>query len=132
MPPPQTGSVSRRYGVARRAANREEEPRPVPGLRIASHGKEATMNAKRTLAGLVGLWALAAGCKNDVSGPQTGASGRIVFQSTQPGGTPDLLVMDPDGNNVQTLLGGPATDQSPAASPDGSRIAFSSDRAGDF
>ena len=59
-------------------------------------------------------------------------SGRIVFQSTRPGGTPDLLVMDPDGSNVQTLLGGAATDQSPAASPDGSRIAFSSNREGDF
>src|SRR6267143_2117956 len=59
-------------------------------------------------------------------------SGRIVFQSTRPGGTPDLLVMDPDGSNVQTLLDDPATDQSPAVSPDGSRIAFSSNRDGDF
>jgi dipeptidyl aminopeptidase/acylaminoacyl peptidase len=32
------------------------------------------MNAKRTLAGLVGLWALAIGCNNDVSGPRTGAA----------------------------------------------------------
>jgi Tol biopolymer transport system component len=55
-----------------------------------------------------------------------------VFQSTRPGGTPELLVMDPDGSNVQTLLGGPATYQSPAVSPDGSRIAFSSNRDGDF
>src|SRR2546427_4823739 len=32
------------------------------------------MNAKGTLVGLMGLWALAAGCNNDVSGPQMGAA----------------------------------------------------------
>src|SRR5881397_3690026 len=80
------------------------------------------------------LLLMAVSCREGATGPTTGAvlSGRILFQSTRPGGTPDLLVMDPDGHNVQTLLGGPATDQSPAASPDGSRVAFSTDRNGNF
>src|SRR5437870_10082521 len=92
------------------------------------------MNATRGTAGVL-LALLAAGCSNG-TGPKnaalSGPSGRIVFQSTRPGGTPELLLMNPDGSNVQTLLGGPATYQSPAFSPDGSRIAFSSDRDGDF
>src|SRR6266851_5751424 len=45
------------------------------GRRIASYWKEATMNATRTFAGLVGLWALAAGCRDSTApslGPTTG------------------------------------------------------------
>jgi TolB protein len=40
--------------------------------------------------------------------------------------------MDLDGSHVQTLAGGAAIYQSPAFSPDGARIAFSSNRDGDF
>ena len=90
------------------------------------------MNATRGIAGLL-LALLAAGCSNGTE-PKTAAppSGRIVFQSTPSGGTPELLVMDLDGSHVQTLAGGSAIYQSPAFSPDGARIAFSSNRDGDF
>lgn len=79
---------------------------------------------------------LAAACSNG-TGPKTTSqtapkSGQIVFQSTRSGGVPELRVMDPDGSNAQTLLGGAATYQSPTFSRDGSRIAFSSNRDGDF
>ncbi len=89
---------------------------------------------ERAVAGAVLVlgWLLGTAC-SDSTGPKTASqSGQIVFQSTRPGGTPELRVMDPDGSNVQTLLGGPATYQSPAFSPDGARIAFSSNRDGDF
>jgi Tol biopolymer transport system component len=90
------------------------------------------MNDTRGTASVL-LALLAAGRSNNGTGPKTPApTGRIVYQSTRPGGTPELLVKNPDGSNVQTLLGGPGTYQSPAASPDGSRIAFSSNRDGDF
>ncbi|HYS00593.1 MAG TPA: hypothetical protein VEO58_16355, partial [Gemmatimonadales bacterium] len=93
------------------------------------------MSRTRGIAGVL-LALLAAGCSNG-TGPQTASqtappSGQIVFQSTPPGGTPELRVMDPAGSNVRTLFGGAATYQSPAFSPNGSRIAFSSNRGGDF
>jgi len=93
------------------------------------------MKTTRRIAEVL-LALLAAACSNG-TGPKTASqtapqSGQIVFQSTRPGGTPELRVMDPDGSNLRTLLGGPATYQSPAFSPDGARIAFSSNRDGDF
>jgi Tol biopolymer transport system component len=89
------------------------------------------MNATRGIAGVL-LALLAAGCGNGTA-PKTVAppSGRIVFQSTPTGGTPELRVMVLDGSHVQTLAGG-ATYQSPTFSSDGARIAFSSNRDGDF
>ena len=93
------------------------------------------MTTTRGTAGVL-LALLAAGCSNG-AGPNTTSQtapkgGQIVFQSTRPGGNAELHAMDPDGANVQTLLGGSATYQSPTFSRDGSRIAFSSNRDGDF
>jgi len=93
------------------------------------------MKTTHGIAGVL-LAVLAARCGNGTAPKTTSQtappSGQIVFQSTRPSSPPELLVMDPDGSNVKTLLGGPVTYQSPAFSPDGSRIAFSSSRDGDF
>ena len=56
---------------------------------------------------------------------------RIVFQSNHDGdwfGNWDIYSMDQNGNNLLQLTDHPAYDMSPACSPDGRRIAFTSER----
>ena len=61
---------------------------------------------------------------------------RIVFHSNRDGHvhvihgrpTSEIYVMDADGGNPQNLTNNPGNDISPSWSPDGKRIAFSSDR----
>ena len=56
---------------------------------------------------------------------------RIVFQSNHDGdwfGNWDIYSMDQNGNNLLQLTDHPAYDMSPACSPEGRRIAFTSER----
>ena len=56
---------------------------------------------------------------------------RIVFQSNHDGdwlGNWDIYSMDQNGNNLLQLTDHPAYDMSPACSPDGKRIVFTSER----
>jgi len=58
--------------------------------------------------------------------------GRIAFTSDHPDGNSEIWVMDADGTGQRRLTVGPgwANNESPDWSPDGSKIAFDSDRDG--
>jgi TolB protein len=57
---------------------------------------------------------------------------RIVFASTQHRPTPDIYVKSVDGRVVTQLTNDPACDVMPRISPDGQRVAFASNRAGNW
>ncbi|MCC7407129.1 MAG: PD40 domain-containing protein, partial [Phycisphaeraceae bacterium] len=56
----------------------------------------------------------------------------IVFASTRHRPTPDIYLQKIDGTAVQQLTNDAAADRMPAFSPDGKRIAFTSNRAGNW
>ncbi|HEY3238890.1 MAG TPA: DUF5050 domain-containing protein [Acidimicrobiia bacterium] len=59
----------------------------------------------------------------------SGANGRIVFASDRDGNN-EIYVMNADGSNQTRLTNNPAEDILPSWSPDGTRIAWSSNRLG--
>lgn len=56
----------------------------------------------------------------------------IVLAAETGTGKADIVRMDVDGGGRDTLTDSPATDSAPAVSPDGTRIAFESDRDGNY
>lgn len=65
--------------------------------------------------------------------PDVDADGRrVVFASTRHSARPDLYMKSLDGVAVTQLTSDPASDVQPAFSPDGTRVAFASDRAGSW
>lgn len=57
---------------------------------------------------------------------------RIVFASTSHSGRSDLYIKSVDGVAVTVLTSDPASDVQPAFSPDGTRVAFASNRSGNW
>ena len=57
---------------------------------------------------------------------------RIVFASTRHSLRPDIYVKAVDGATVTQLTADPAADTNPVFSPDGTQIAFASDRSGNW
>jgi TolB protein len=64
------------------------------------------------------------------SQPVAPGAGLIAFLSRQADGADELYVMRPDGSGLRNLSNHPAHDKAPAWSPDGTRLAFVSDRTG--
>jgi len=58
------------------------------------------------------------------------ANGRLVFDRRAPGDTYEVYSMNPDGSGLVNLTNEPANDRDPSVSPDGSKIAFRTDRDG--
>jgi len=59
-------------------------------------------------------------------------NGKIAFALCPTSGAAEIYTIDPDGSNLSVLVSDPAIDATPCWSPDGTRIAFESNRTGDF
>ncbi len=57
---------------------------------------------------------------------------KVVFASTQHSATSDIFIKRTDSRVVTQLTNDPAQDAMPSISPDGSKIAFTSDRSGNW
>ena len=66
---------------------------------------------------------------NGAAAPPPAGNGKIAFESSR-NSNQDIYVMDADGSNSTRLTNHPASDVNPAWSPDGTKIAFVSSRAG--
>src|SRR5262249_25201725 len=61
--------------------------------------------------------------------PHWSPTGELVAFEAYKGGTVHIWTMKPDGSDVRQLTSGHGDDREPRVAPDGTRIAFASDRA---
>jgi endonuclease YncB( thermonuclease family) len=88
------------------------------------------VRSRATAAVVAGLAGLAA-CAPAAQATFPGGNGRIAFARALGAGQSEIFTVGPTGGPVTQLTHSPGIDTAPAWSPDGGRIAFSSDRAGD-
>jgi Tol biopolymer transport system component len=79
------------------------------------------------VAGILALVTLLGPPAQQASAAFPGKNGRIFFNSNQHGNA-EIYSINPDGSGETRLTNNPASDTEPAVSPNGDRIAFSSDR----
>src|SRR5918998_67494 len=94
--------------------------------------EEPHVTSRLVVCALAALSA-AAGFQSSAGASVPGAKGRIAFSSTRDGNA-ELYSVWPDGSAVRRLTWTPATEQSPAWSPDllATKIAYESDENGRF
>src|SRR4051794_38183664 len=82
------------------------------------------------LTGVAAVAALLAFCAVPAQATVPGTNGKIAFTSGSNtfGSGGDIHVANPDGTGEVNLTNNPASDRFPAWSPDGTKIAFVSDR----
>jgi Tol biopolymer transport system component len=102
----------------------------VLATRTASSGSDCKPTGDDVVEGLNHVTLATEGADFD---PSISADGRfIVFASTQHRPTSDIYVKSVNGRTVTQLTADPANDVMPTFSPDGSRIAFCSNRNGNW
>src|SRR6266516_1024749 len=81
--------------------------------------------ASIAIAGLVFASAFLVGPSDAAKATFPGRNGKIVFSRRVVDGNFEIFSMNPDGSGQTNLTQNPASDNDPAGSPDGRRIAFS-------
>lgn len=105
-------------------------PHPVVLHPVLDAAPESPMPLADVLEGLTHITQAAHGADFD---PCVSRDGRwIAFASTQHRETADIYIKQIDGRTITQLTADPAHDVMPAISPDGKRIAFASDRNGNW
>ncbi len=103
------------------AGVREDDPVPTPRHQVRLL-LAAAVGAIAVVGGVTIVWRIAA---------STGPRQLIAFASERDGNY-EIYVMNADGSEQIRLTNDPATDVSPAWSPDGRRLAFPSERNGSY
>lgn len=103
---------------------------PMPMHPVLNAAPESPTPLADVMEGLTHVTQAAQGADFD---PCVSRDGRwIAFASTQHRETADIYIKQVDGRTITQLTADPAHDVMPAISPDGQRIAFASDRNGNW